>query len=187
MEAPAGVQSTLIDAEAMELFDQTLADEAIIAMLNESLYSDDDNNLGPDGNVDTIRSLEKAPVSLRYDHPVSIYQRYITARHAWYESLPIGSDKKDRLYHKAQGLSIRYSKTEFNWCLDYKRMGRSNGSKAWTKEEMAAYLDWNRAEDECIEARVAAQGNLMGQGHRGTAYIWEDSDADRAEQEALRG
>ena len=112
VEAPAVVQSNLTDAEAMELFDQTLADEAIIAMLNESLYSDDDSDLGPDGNLDTIRSLEKAPESLRYDHPVSIYQRYITARDAWYESLPIGSDKKDRLYRKAQGLPIRYSKID---------------------------------------------------------------------------
>ena len=34
---------------------------------------------------------------------------------------------------------------------------------------------------------LLAQGNLTEQGHRGTAYVWEDAEADRAEQEALDG
>jgi hypothetical protein len=65
-------------------------------------------------------------------------------------------------------------------------MGRSNSSKAWTKEEMTAYLDWNNMEDKRVEARIAAQGHLNSQ-RRGMAYIWEDIEADLAEQEALRG
>ena len=64
-------------------------------------------------------------------------------------------------------------------------MGRSNGSKPWTKEQMRAYIDWNRAEDERVEARICAQGQLNSQ-RRGVAYIWEDIEADAAEQEALR-
>ena len=114
-------------------------------------------------------------------------KEYIIARDSWYESLPIGSDKKDRLYHKRQGLLIRYIETKFSWWLDFKRMRCLNGSKAWDKEEMTAYLDWNRVEDENIEARFAAQGNPMLQGRQGTTHIWENIEADRIEQEALHG
>jgi len=37
LEASAMVQSSLIDAEVMKLLDQTLANEAIVSILNESL------------------------------------------------------------------------------------------------------------------------------------------------------
>jgi hypothetical protein len=33
-----------------------------------------------------------------------------------------------------------------------KRCITSTGSREWTKEEMMAYLDWSKAEDERIEA-----------------------------------
>jgi hypothetical protein len=33
----------------------------------------------------------------------------------------------------------------------------ATGVRDWTKEEMIAYLDWNKQEDEQIEAKVAAE------------------------------
>ena len=65
-------------------------------------------------------------------------------------------------------------------------MGRLNGLRSWTKEEMMAYLDWCQMEDTRIEARIAAQiGEGLSSGKRGTAYIWEDIQADLTEQQRL--
>lgn len=33
----------------------------------------------------------------------------------------------------------------------------SEGSKAWTREEMMAYLDWSRAENDGIESKVLTE------------------------------
>lgn len=33
-------------------------------------------------------------------------------------------------------------------------MGKCNGSREWSKEEMMAYLDWNKAEDRRVQDRV---------------------------------
>ncbi|KAJ6436940.1 hypothetical protein O9K51_10476 [Purpureocillium lavendulum] len=55
----------------------------------------------------------------------------------------------------------RYKKSSYEWCLDYKYMGQrckaSTGARDWTKEEMMAYLDWTEAEDNRVEAQVAAE------------------------------
>lgn len=64
---------------------------------------------------------------------------------------------RNQQYRKAMRLPLRYSKESFKWCLDYKQMGKycttSTGSREWTKEEMMAYLDWDKAETDRIEAR----------------------------------
>jgi MULE transposase domain/Zinc knuckle len=127
----------------------------------------------------------------RYDSPQAIYQRYVAARSAWYEAQPRGSIKTNQQYRKAMGLSLRYSKKSYEWCLDYKQMTKrcitSTGSREWTKEEMMAYLDWSEAEDKRIEAQVAQEmeGNPLGRQRRGVGEIWRMIDRDIEEQEAL--
>jgi hypothetical protein len=82
------------------------------------------------------------------------------------------------------GLPLRYNKTSYKWCLDYKEMGKRCGSREWTKEEMMAYLDWSNAEDERIDAQVAAIGPFSS-NRRGMGNIWDMVARDIEEQEAL--
>ncbi|KAM4055699.1 hypothetical protein HRG_015115 [Hirsutella rhossiliensis] len=76
-------------------------------------------------------------------------------------------------------------KTEYDWCLDWKQMSRSCGSRKWTKEEMMAYLDWDKAEEERLDARVAEEMQAQPfSRERGTAGIWADCERDSEEQQA---
>lgn len=61
-----------------------------------------------------------------------------------------------------------------------------SGSRNWTKEEMMAYLDWDKAEDDRVEAQVLAEmeGNHFS-SRRGMRDIWAATDADCEAQEAL--
>ncbi|KAG6989724.1 PKS-NRPS hybrid synthetase [Fusarium oxysporum f. sp. conglutinans] len=129
----------------------------------------------------------------RYDSPQAIYQRYIAARNAWYASQPAGSVKTNQQYRRAMGLPLRYDKVSYDWCLDYKQMGgrcvSSRGARDWTKEEMMAYLDWSKAEDDRIEAQVLEVGSdPMRNGRRGVKKIWkrieEDSETRQARHSA---
>ena len=68
-----------------------------------------------------------------------------------------------------------------------KRCASPSGVRDWTKEEMMAYLDWSREEDDRVEAKVAAE---MREDHatgkrRGMKHIWESIQRDIEEQEAL--
>jgi hypothetical protein len=134
---------------------------------------------------------DSAASLLRYDSPEAIYQRYIAARSAWYKAQPCGSIKTNQQYRKAMGLPLRYNKTSYEWCLNYKQMTKhcrtSTGSREWTKEEMTAYLDWSKAEDDRIYAQVAQEmeGNPRGRERRGVGEIWSMIDRDIEEQEAL--
>ena len=89
------------------------------------------------------------------------------------------------------GLPPRYGKKSYEWCLDYKEMGKrcttSAGSREWTKEEMMAYLDWSKAEDARIDAQVAAElgDNPFGNYRRGVDEIWRRAERDIEGQEAL--
>jgi hypothetical protein len=88
-------------------------------------------------------------------------------------------------------LPQRYDKRSYEWCLDYKQMSQrcvtSTGSREWTKEELMAYLDWNKAEDERIEAQVAREieSNPFASRRRGVQDIWRRIEEDVKEQEAL--
>ena len=94
-------------------------------------------------------------------------------------------------YRKATGLPSRYDKESYEWRVDYKQMSKycttSAGSRKWIKEEMMAYLDWSKAEDDRIEAKVARElgDNPLGTGRRGVADIWRRIDRDTEEQQAL--
>jgi len=89
------------------------------------------------------------------------------------------------------GLPLRYPKKSYEWCLDYKQMTKrcttSTGSREWTKEEMMAYLDWYRAEEERIEALVLAEigDNPFDSNRRGAGDVWRRVERDIMEQEAL--
>jgi hypothetical protein len=132
-----------------------------------------------------------APEQLLYDDPRAIYQRYVQAREAWYKKQSCNGLRTNQLYRKAQGLPMRYFKSSYDWCLDYKRMGKrcktATGSRDWTKEEMMAYLDWDKAEDKRVEARVAEEmgNNPLANRRRGMKEIWKSVEQDIIEQEAL--
>lgn len=132
-----------------------------------------------------------SPMLPRYDSPQAIYGRYVAARSAWYAAQPAGSIKTNQQYRRAIGLPLRYDKRSYEWCLDYKRMSRRcitlTGSREWTKEEMMAYLDWSKAEDERIEAQVAEEigDNPLASRRRGVKAIWGRIEADSREQEGL--
>ena len=89
------------------------------------------------------------------------------------------------------GLPLRSFKVDYNWCLHYKQMTKhcttSTGSRDWTKEEMMAYLDWNKSEDDRIEAQVALDigDNPLGTGRRGVAGVWRMVEKDVEEQQSL--
>ncbi|KAJ6437525.1 hypothetical protein O9K51_10085 [Purpureocillium lavendulum] len=108
----------------------------------------------------------------------AIYQRYVSAREGWYKAQPRGSFKTNQQYRTAMGLPQRYKKSSYEWCLDYKYMGQrcktSTGARDWTKEEMMAYLDWTEAEDNRVEAQVAAEmeSNRWSRRRRGMDDIW---------------
>jgi hypothetical protein len=52
---------------------------------------------------------------------------------------------------------------------------------------MMAYLDWSKAEDERVEAKVAAEmrTNPLTTRRRGVKDIWKRIETDSREQEAL--
>jgi hypothetical protein len=83
--------------------------------------------------------------------------------------------------------SVYLGKMSYDWCLDYKEMGKrcttSTGSREWTKEEKMAYLDWSNAEDARIDARVATVPRLRG--GRGMRDVWDMVARDIEEQKAV--
>ncbi|KAG7001027.1 hypothetical protein FocnCong_v013249 [Fusarium oxysporum f. sp. conglutinans] len=136
------------------------------------------------------RNLPSQPL-LRHDSPEAIYGRYVAARSAWYAAQPAGSIKTNQQYRRAMGLPLRYDNQSYEWCLDYKQMSKrcitSTGSREWTKEEMMAYLDWSKAEDERIEAQVVKEmgKNPLANKRRGMTEIWRKAEMDNIEQETL--
>ncbi|KAJ6436880.1 reverse transcriptase [Purpureocillium lavendulum] len=124
-------------------------------------------------------------------YSAAIYQRYVSAREDWYKAQPRGSLKTNQQYRKAMGLPQRYKKSSYEWCLDYKYMGQrckaSTGARDWTKEEMMAYLDWTEAEDNRVEAQVAAEmeSNRWSRGRRGMDDIWGAAERDCDEQQQI--
>jgi hypothetical protein len=144
------------------------------------------------GGTSPVASSSTASVAptLRYDDPQAIYRRYVAARDAWYKAQPRGSVKTNQQYRRALGLPLRYDKASYQWCLDWKQMGKlcttPTGSRDWSKEEMMAYLDWSKAEDDRVEAQVAAEmeSNPFS-SRRGMRDIWEAAENDGKEQQEL--
>lgn len=136
-------------------------------------------------------TVDQPASALHYSDPQAIYQRYVRAREDWYKAQPRGSLKTNQQYRKAMGLPQRYKKSSYEWCLDYKYMGQccktSTGARDWTKEEMMAYLDWTEAEDNRVEAQVAAemQSNRWSRGRRGMDDIWGAAERDCDEQQQI--
>lgn len=133
----------------------------------------------------------RSPSLPRYDSPQAIYERYVAARNAWYAAQPAGSSKTNQRYRRAMGLPVRYDKKSYDWCLDYKQMSQrcitSTGSREWTREEMMAYLDWSKAEDERVETLVAKElaDNPLGNIRRGVQDVWKSVMRDSREQQAI--
>ena len=129
--------------------------------------------------------------SLRYDAPERIYQRYITARTAWCGKQSTKKDKTDKQYRKAIGLPLKYTKQDYRWCQDYKQMSSrritSTGSRDWTQEEMNAYLDWSKAEDDRVEAQVVEDMGKepMRNVRRGMTELWRNTERDSSAQQAV--
>ncbi|KJZ68586.1 hypothetical protein HIM_12019 [Hirsutella minnesotensis 3608] len=109
-----------------------------------------------------------------YDSPEAIYARYVASRDAWYAEQPIGSVKTNQQYRRAEGLPQR-------------RCVTAAGSREWTKEEMMAYLDFSRAEDQRVEAQVAKDlgANPSSNRRKGLKEVWESAEKDSSEQQAM--
>lgn len=69
-----------------------------------------------------------------------------------------------------------------------KRCITATGSREWTREEMMAYLDWSKAEDERVEDVVAKElrDHPSGSKRRGMKDIWKSVERDSKEQQALQ-
>lgn len=178
--APASQISTFQEAADCIVVNQTVVDQTV------SAHRRAEQTMTAQATVaETVAAPE-----LRYDDPRAIHQRYVEARKAWYRAQPRGSIKTNQQYRKATGLPQRYDKVSFTWCLDWKQMGRQcivqGGSRDWTKEEMMAYLDWSKAEEDRVEAQVAAEmeDNRFSK-RRGMREIWVAAAADCDAQEAL--
>jgi hypothetical protein len=141
----------------------------------------------------SVKTVDATPGLLNHISPEAIYGRYVAARSAWYAEQPAGSVKTDQQYRKAMKLPLRYSKSSYNWCLDYKNMGKrcriGYATRPWTMEEMTAYIDWSKAEDTRIErvVRKEVKANGFGGRTRGLGYIWALVDKDIEEQNRLYG
>ncbi|MGH7964326.1 MAG: hypothetical protein ACRERD_21330, partial [Candidatus Binatia bacterium] len=133
-------------------------------------------------------SSQAAP-PLPYHDPKSIYQRYVAARDAWYKSQVPGTYVNNKIYRKAQGLPTGYGKASYKWCLDYKQMGKhcvtSTGARDWAREEMMAYLDWDKSENDRFDAQVALELENGEPNRRGLGSIWKKAQQDEEEQEAI--
>lgn len=139
------------------------------------------------------RSASPAPAQsppLRYNDPKAIYHRYVKARDIWYKNQLRERARTNQQYRKAMGLRLRYSRAEYSWCLNYKQMDKhctSEGRRDWTEEEMMAYLDWSKAEDDRIDALVAEKRMVepFDAGQRGMGDMWRRVEKDMVEQQSL--
>jgi hypothetical protein len=68
-----------------------------------------------------------------------------------------------------------------------KRCITTAGSREWTREEMMAYLDWSKAEDERVEAVVTKElrDSPSAGKRRGMKDIWRSVERDSKEQQEL--
>ena len=88
-------------------------------------------------------------------------------------------------------LPLKYSKASYEWCLDYKNMGKvcrtGKTIRPWTTEEVMAYLDWSNAEDSRVEevVRKDVEANGFRTKTRGVGYLWAQVERDIEEQNRL--
>jgi hypothetical protein len=125
--------------------------------------------------------------SLEYNDPRAIHQRYMDAREACFQTQPSSITKSDSGYRMALGLPESYSDTSFKWCRNFKQMGKQcidNGrTRPWTEEEMMAYLDWNWAEDDRVDASLIA--DPLDPSRRGPGEVLRRAEEDAREQQLL--
>jgi hypothetical protein len=59
------------------------------------------------------------------------------------------------------------------------------GSRAWTKEEMMVYLDWDKSEQIRLDAQVEAEFHQEGSvnSRRGIAEVWRRGQVDSEAQQ----
>jgi len=177
----AGIQPRDINSSLREKYP-----DEVFTIRDINNYRDREKRINLEGTVPGTASG-----TARYDSPQAIYQRYTAARSVWYAAQPRGSIRTNQEYRRAKGLPLRYDKRSYVWSLDYIQMDKhcttSTGSREWTKEEMMAYLDWSKAEDQRIDALVAADmsGNPFASRRRGTRAIWDMVERDMEEQSAL--
>jgi hypothetical protein len=132
-------------------------------------------------------SLSPSTSNLAFDDPRTIYQRYVDKRERWYQTQSSNMEKTDQAYRMAMGLPASYSSTSFRWCRNRRQMGKectdSTGTRAWTEEEMMTYLDWDRAEDDRVDASLIV--NPLDPATRGMDAIHARAHQDREEQQFL--
>ncbi|KAK9443869.1 transposase [Metarhizium brunneum] len=149
--------------------------------------------------ADTVHDTVRAPEAIvtrvtkpaRRDSPEAIYQAYLQAREKWYSTQSDGRKKTDKSYREASKLPHSYSEAQYKWCEDWKEMGQfctsSGAMRRWTREEKMAYIDWSYAEDQRVEAIVAAEmaNDTRETTRRGVDAIYDLIERDDLEQDAL--
>ncbi|KAJ0129450.1 hypothetical protein HZ326_27454 [Fusarium oxysporum f. sp. albedinis] len=101
--------------------------------------------------------------SYRYDEPEAIYARYKASREAWRATLPPRALRDDKAYRKAKCLKAKYTKAAVKYALGFKQMGPQyvggigERRRAWTEEEINAYLDFEEAEDQRVQRDLERQ------------------------------
>ena len=69
-------------------------------------------------------------------------------------------------------------------------MGKcKRGGVPWTKEEMMAYIDWDRVEEDRVNGivREDVEANGFGARRRGLGHLWAEADRDIEEQSRIHG
>jgi len=96
----------------------------------------------------------------------------------WCAGQPAGNINTNRAFRMAKCLPLSFSHSSYEWCLDFKNMGRQcrtgKVTRPWTEEEMMAYLDWCNSEDARVEGVVRKDIEFNGFRTlaRGTGYLW---------------
>ena len=66
-------------------------------------------------SIDQVLNQQQVPEQpMKHDDPKAIYQRYVTAREAWYKAQRPGTYVNNKIYRKAMGLPILYNKVSYD-------------------------------------------------------------------------
>lgn len=186
-ESTSTVEASLLTEQE----ESAMASEPVLEAIQVSMASPSPASSPPPASSPSPSPMPNPDqlTALKYDDPREIYRRYVAARDAWYKTQPLGTYVNNQRFRKAMGLPLRYDKASYEWCLDFAQMTKrcvtSAGSRDWTREEMMAYLDWDKSENDRINAQVALESGKSLSNRRGMGHFWQRAEQDREEQQAF--
>jgi hypothetical protein len=126
-----------------------------------------------------------------------IYQTYLAEKNTWLAANPT---IRPAQYRSKRGLH-KWTKAacedyKLKWLLPQQRLNLESetlieGPPNWTREEIHAWLDWDKEQDKIVEqqveAEVVAAGGYGGDSRRGIGHIHRQIEAeDIAERQQYR-